>query len=187
MATFDSDHILQDWKDRGRWPQIHGKIGWCATEYLTTPNVLDLCCAFGLLADRIAKTVPCVKKVVGVDGSLQSIAKAKAAGVPVTIHHMVIFNDTVHQLYDLIKEEQITAIVARRAFPELFDQDHEFGRCFSKSVRNLGVQEILIEGRIDSANAKSTLKTLDAEIALFADDYEVWGRAFNCAYLRAKP
>lgn len=187
MATFDSEWILTDFVQKGKWPEIHGKIGWCATEYLKGPRVLDLCCAFGLLGDRIARTVRGVEKVWGVDGSLQSIAAGKAANVQVELQHMMINEETVDKLYSLVRDNQITSIVARRAFPELFGHDPVFGKEVAFKLRYFGVKEILVEGRVVSPRSNNALKSLDDEVAMLSDSYEVVAGAFNCSYLRAKP
>lgn len=185
-STFNDPQILEDWRVNHRWPAIHGKIAAAAQMFIRGPRVLDLCCSFGLLGQRLLKTCPNVEKVIGVDCDDRAMGLGRAAGIAVDMHSMKITPDTVHLLYDLIKREGITTIVARRAFPELFGENHQFGRDFAISCNHFGVRELLLEGRVESRRSSNSLCGIDLEVELVRGSYELTGAFEKCAYLQPK-
>ncbi len=183
-STFNDPAILADWKDNGRWPAIHGKIAYAASEFMKSSRILDLCCSFGLLGERLHKHHPLHPFVVGVDCDVKAMRAGKEAGICVPMFSVRITRETVQDLFLIIDTHKITGIVARRAFPELFSDDHEFGREFAINCRAHGITEILLEGRVESKRSSNSLCGVDLEVQLLAGLYYQTAGYDKCAYLQ---
>ena len=183
--AFNSRELLDKWVAEGGYPEIHDSIYHAASQHLAGESVLDLCCCFGLLGERLAREYRC-PIVWGVDADVQSIAAAKDAGVTIPLYTMKIVPETMEVLVSLIEQFTTSAIVARRAIPELFGENLGFGREFSQRVKQVGVRKILVEGRIYSKRSTNALASLDEEVALFYQDYEIALLGNNLALLEAR-
>jgi hypothetical protein len=189
--AFDSIELLNMWKDRGTFPKIHDNMAYAAVLTLQGPNVLDLCCSYGLLGRRILGQVPQVRKMYGIDADFGVIQSSKEAGLThdMEIWHAKIVPGTEDLLYNFVTERQITSIVARRALPELFSEDPAWGKQVIERLWELGVKEWLIEGRVQSKRSTNALAGLIDEVELLSDCYTIEPRPDlprNIAYLVAK-
>jgi hypothetical protein len=188
-TKFNSPDYLYQWKDRGLYPAIHDNMTYAAQEFLEGPSVLDLCCSFGLLGERIKSVCPKIKSVIGIDCETPTLEAARTAGISIPLYDLMVLPDTVHQLMELIVIHKITTIVARRALPELFSSNLDFGRTTVERWHKLGVKELLIEGRIQSRRTSNALGGVEMEIDLLKHHYQpvADGRFIphNVAYLKA--
>lgn len=180
---FDSAEHLQAWQERQVYPEIHRKIRESVVNLAVGSRLLDLCCSYGLIGQFLQDAG---FTAVGVDRDVAVIERARAADIRIPLYRLEITRETVHQLYEIIENHRITGIVARRALPELFADDLEFGREFFAEMRDLGVRELFLEGRVATRNAVSALASLDAEIKLVAGSYAWRARFGSVAYLRAR-
>jgi SAM-dependent methyltransferase len=143
---------------------------------------MDLCCGTGLLAQRMH--VELGMNVVGVDSNPKSIALALDAGVLVPLVHTKITPATLPGLVQLTETRRVEAVVARRCFPELFDQSHDFGRDFLNRMHAAGVHELVLEGRVRVQNARNSLPGIEEEISLaLSAGWSLKARHKNCAYM----
>jgi hypothetical protein len=199
MSTkFDDPQYLADWVKAKKYPQIHDKMTYAA-QFMQGGNLLDLCCSYGLLGARLGEMYPeKFPVVVGVDGDEKVVQASHVAGMcdgPQArldeLLYLRIEPTTILQLIALIGHFQITSVVARRAFPELFSEEmgsgHEFGRQTAQRLHEACIKEILIEGRIYSARSTNTLAKLENEVELFSDFYEAeYLPVPNVALLKAR-
>lgn len=180
---FNSIEHLQAYREAGQFPQIHDAIFQLCLDRLVSTRVLDLCCGHGLLGQRL---VAAGHVVTGIDGSFMNIEAAKNHGVKIELLHAHLDRHALPALGEIISARNITAIVARRALPELFDRDLTAGRQFAQVIRQAGVSEILLEGRKPSGKATSPLHRLENEVALLGECYNVAFRKGALAYLTVK-
>jgi hypothetical protein len=162
---FNSVEHLEHWKKTGQFPAIHNDIFFAVMNWGNSDKYLDLCCSFGLLGERVRKKMPGVD-VYGVDADATAIQQAQDAGITMSITHMKITAETLPELVDFIREQGISGILARRAFPELFGDDLALGRHFGRQLRSVGVHEVFLEGRAPTKNAVNALSNLEQEKGL---------------------
>ena len=169
MNRFSSVSHLDSWKRTGAFPEIHLPLCTFVAENASGVRMLDLCACYGLLGARL-------KRLIGVDvwaveGNPSFIAAAQAAGVPVAMIQLRITRDTLPQLADIITGNRIQTVVARRALPELWGNDLEGGMVFAEMLRNCGVEEVFIEGRVKTPGAVNSLPTVAEEIKLLSPSF----------------
>lgn len=163
---FDAQELVDAWKATGAYPRIHDDIFNVAVSELRGVRVLDLCCSTGLLTHRVA----CALKVnvLGIDGNKAALERGEAAGLLREPVHLQIGRSTITQLLELISARGITAVLARRCMPELFGSDLDLGREFAGGLRDAGVDELVLEGRVATSAAVNPLASIDDEVRLFA-------------------
>lgn len=153
--------------------------------YARGSRVLDLCCSYGLLGARL-KAEGWVDLVLGVDGDEDVVASARLAGVPIVLEHLVVSKDTMPALMATIKSQQVNVVVARRALPELFGDDLTWGKQFALELILAGVNEVFLEGRVDSERSINPLRNVDCEANLFSACFAEDRRVGAVAYLRRR-
>jgi hypothetical protein len=193
MSTkFDDPMYLQAWKTGGKYPDIHNNITFAASAHMQGGHVLDLCCSYGLLGARLKDKFPeKFPHVIGVERDPKVVAASKEAGLPLdALYEFSLVPETVSTFRKMLIAHSISAIVARRAFPELFSEEmgrgHAFGKEIGALLHETGVKEILIEGRVASARTSNSLGRLDLEMALMADHYTAEVVMPNIALLKAR-
>lgn len=183
---FDSPELLQAWRETGRWPAIHDAIAQMALEYLRGQVLLDLGCAFGLLGARIVAETG-LRSAIGVDANKATLAASEAAAVPVTRYCLqIVDRPSMAELGAIIKRHQVDVIVARRILPELFGHDIDLGRAFVDMAADLGVKEMLVQGRVETPDAVNPMRSIEREVFFLNQRYDCVALRGPVAYLTAR-
>lgn len=181
---FDHAGHINAWRKHGLYPSIHRNIREAVVSWSQAPRLLDLCCCYGLIGQWLAQFAGV--HVVGVDGSERVLAAARDAGISIPLHAIAIKPDTAGEVMALIRDAELTGIIARRALPELFGDDLAFGRDFFAQARQAGIVEVFTEGRISSPAARNALASIDAEIELLAGSFALAKQVGNVAFLKGQ-
>lgn len=179
---FDDDKYIEDVKLYNKYPKIHNDIFYLSN-YIQANNVLDIGCCTGLLSHRLANVY---NYVIGIEANKKFIEKA----IPkdnVNYINLKINSDNLNKLKDIILNNNIEVIFARRVFPELYDTGGiELLDSLCDIFNNCNIQYIVIEGRKPVRNAKNPLNTLDEEIKHFSKFYVQHKKYKNCCILKRK-
>lgn len=185
MAVFDDEKLINNYKENKQFPNIHSNITNVLEKVLCKEDsVIDLGTCYGLLAKKITQITN--KKVIGIDayhGYLDKAIKDKK------IKYVCIKIDysTLDQLKKLIDKEEISTIVARRIFPEIFEcTDCKFMSIMAKMFYESKIEKIIIEGRIDSKRSVNKLHNIFEEVKIFENYYECTSINKRIAVLRRR-
>jgi hypothetical protein len=181
---FNSIERLRDWQRRGAFPNIHDNIFNVARSYMDGDGVLDMCCSFGLLGQRILEAGS-VQEVVGMDADEWAIEQGRSGGISARLFSIQITPDTLSDVVKIIREYKLSVMVARRCISELFGDDLGFGPVFASAIRDAGIREIFLEGRAIVARPTHPIPSVKEEVALFAGCYREVKRIGQCSYMRA--
>ena len=179
---FDDDKYIQDVINYNKYPKIHDDIFYLS-KYVDAENVLDLGCCTGLLSHRLSSVY---KNVVGVEANNRFIQKTIKKD-NIKYINLKICKDNLCNFENILTENNIEAVYARRVIPEL----HETGGI--ELVNNIcdifykhKVKYIILEGRKPTKNAKNPLNILDKELQCFSKYYTEDNRYKNCCILKLK-
>lgn len=169
---FDSDEYLTAWKDRGQYPAIHGPLWQLFNEESKATSCLDLCCSTGLFGTRILNVLglPCV----GVEGHADTVSKAQAVGVPLTVYVLKVEPSTLPELDRIVRKHHVDTVIARRCFPELLAgsgkaADESFAESLATTLAVAGVRQIFHQGRqVSARSANSPVPDVYAEARLMS-------------------
>jgi SAM-dependent methyltransferase len=178
---FNSPEHLATWREHGRFPAIHDQIASMAAAHMRGTRFLDLGCSYGLLGTRIMKQAGA--KGVGVDSDKDVLAAAIAAGIPLQLEHLGVNRVSLALLADIVRDRNATVLIARRILPELFGEDQLFGWEFADVMALAGIDEILLEGRVDSAKSVNPLRSVVQEVELLDRYYREVRRIGAVSYL----
>jgi len=198
-VRFDDTGYLDAWRDDGVYPKIHDELFRLVRRTPPTGPVLDLCCSTGLLAQRINDElrVP----AVGIDSDDRAITGAVAAGVKVPLLTCTLRGDLA-AFKDVLATYEVTGIVARRCFPELFGSraglDREFLGIFKTALAEAGVTQLWLQGRQAHRHATNALPSITHEVMAMVLDHQTdppqwtgrWrlvAKTTACAYLTTTP
>lgn len=184
---YDSEELVKRYKESGQFPEIHNDIfNFILNIMPVNARMLDLGCSTGLLTIRLQRAgFACI----GIDGDMQAITKSPAEPIRDFIPAPVIFKEVKQpyiQFFEWLDQYRCNTLVARRILPELFGHDLPLGKAFIMLLRHAGINRIFLEGRKAHQQPVNALATVDDEIELLSDCYELKQRAGNCAYLTAK-
>ncbi|MBN2024949.1 MAG: hypothetical protein JW809_19385 [Pirellulales bacterium] len=154
---------VRAFREGRRWPEIHRPMVEAVLELARGQAVLDLCCSTGLLGERLASLG---FQAVGVERDVEAIAAARARGVTVPIVPMSVEPATLETLTRLIAERQVTVLVARRCFSEIFAARMDWAAVFCRRVADAGIRELFLQGRVFSTRSRHPIPHTDAEVAL---------------------
>jgi hypothetical protein len=180
---FDSQEHIDKWYRQGHYPAIHAPVVSMAVAELRGVRGVDVCCSHGLLGTQLLKNNGL--NMLGVDGDRKAITLAREHGIPMPIHEMKITRATMKEFFVECVMHGAQFLIMRRCAPELFGDDLEFGREFFSTAQSVGIQEIVLEGRVRTPRATNKLSCLEAEIELTCPLYQVHKTTGNVAYLRA--
>lgn len=163
---FDAPEHVRTWQKFSRYPDIHHDIvGW--TRITVAPSdgtVLDLCSSSGLLGRQLADCGYIVTAVQEPNAAVQlGLDAGVYRGIPLL--HARIDGEALPAFLHWVGEQQVETVVARRAFPELWDALGADG--FAELARGLvaaGVETIVLEGRAPTRKAVHPLASADAEV-----------------------
>lgn len=179
---YNSPERLEEWKATGAFPAIHNDIFSYAASYLTTTRVLDLCCSYGLLGQRMV-TFGLVDFACGVDAEMDTIEAAKAAGITIPLYGLKITPETLDQFISIIREHKVNGIIARRCISELFPLQPAWAIQFADAVREAGVLEFILEGRAIVPKPTHPIPTIAEEVACLVSAYREANRTGQCSYM----
>jgi len=179
---FNSPAHLNLWEETGQFPAIHANVVAIAKIKLANYRGIDLCCSHGLLGTQLVEQG---FDMLGIDGDNTAITASRVAGVSMPIHKLKVTKKTFEEVKSVIAMHKTEFIVARRCLPELFGEDLEFGQYFFKTMRELWVHEIILEGRVKTPNATNHLSSIEREIELLSPYYSLHTKQGNVAYLRS--
>lgn len=166
MTRFDDPDYVRDWQQHGRFPAIHTRMISAIREEIDPESgvVLDLCSSTGLLGRRLANHG---YQVVAVQEPGRALTLGIDAGVYNLVPHLAlrITAESLGQLLAWIETQQVRTVVARRCFPELFDQlgPSDFP-VLSRELAAAGVERIAMEGRVQSQRTVHPLGSIQQEI-----------------------
>jgi len=190
-VRFDAPEHVHLWQKTGQYPLIHDPI----VDYVrgaVSPNdgpILDLCSSTGLLGARLYELGYTVCAVQEPNGALQFGYKAGVyRGVPLL--EARIDADSLPAFLHYVSEQDVETVVARRAFPELWDAlggRTGFG-LLAAGLQAAGVERIVLEGRAPTRKATHPLATAAAEAAaLVGHGWRLAGTAGHVRELAAVP
>lgn len=181
---YDSIERLRSWANYGTFPAIHDDIVSVISSYMTGGTVLDLCCSYGLLAQRVGEMDPTLT-AYGIDADKRVLDQARKAGIGVGLFQMKIGTDTLSELVQFVGDRKVDCMFARRALPELFGTDLPLGRAFAVAIRDAGVRELFIEGRVATPGATNALRSINEEVDLMTGPFAQARRVGSVSYMRA--
>lgn len=163
---FDDPSYLEAWRDYGEFPHIHKPITDLALDVTERgETVMDLGACTGLITRRL---LDAGRRVVAVEPSAKSVHLGRAFGTweGAGLYEGGVTEESVIDLQTLVVAEGVTAVVARRVFPEVSDYIGVDGvSTFARVLVASGVTRFIIEGRLDSSRATHPLKNVELEIA----------------------
>lgn len=170
---FDSPEYLTEWRDTGRYPQIHEPI-WNALAATVAPGarVLDLGACTGLLTARLNAAG---YLATAAEGNRESYAAGLEAGTwgeaPVWFNYVT--PATLLGFESMLAERAIEVILARRVFPEVYDGMGGNFLAFAEVLAASGVHTIILEGRKASARTVHPLGNASREVAALWGTWKV--------------
>jgi hypothetical protein len=180
---FNSIEYLFAYRKTGIFPAIHKNIASMALDHVQGRSGLDLCCSHGLLGQQLANRGGYV--MAGIDSDFKAVDLAQIY-VDMPVYQIRVDRNNLDKIRNTLYVRDITFIVARRCLPELFGDDLEWGIDFFAAMREYGVRELVLEGRVKTKNATNALHSLEAEIDLVSDSYTPYQQTGNVAYLRVR-
>lgn len=173
MTRFDDQTLLECFKRGRSFPKIHAPLFSFIMEHEEGSVALDLCCSTGLLGQRLRERRHRFSHVFGVEGNSEAIDRAERAGVTMPITQMIVNEDTLDDFLALLLRNRCDTIIARRCLPELFGDCISFGQTFMRSINDVGVQWLFIEGRRATSTPANALHSIEKEIELASAAFEV--------------
>lgn len=156
---FDAPEHVDAWRSTGRFPVIHDAIVRLVQEEIDprAGTVLDVGSSTGLLTRRLTDSGYVVAAAQEPGAALDA---GRLAGLydGVPVFDQRITPATLPDLLDWLQERGVTAVVARRVFPELHDAlgPEMFGQ-LAAGLGYAGVRTIVLEGRQARSNTLHAL------------------------------
>lgn len=182
MRFNDTSHLVH-YVETGQFPAIHKKIAEMAINNVEGLSGLDLCCSHGLLGEQLITHGH--YQMIGIDSDRKAKQAHDACNLKMNVIGAKIDHNFLGVLQALIYTNNIDFIVARRCLPELFGNNLDFGRKFFYLMREVGVKELVLEGRVATKKAVNALNGILLELALVNDSYQLQKINGSIAYLRA--
>ena len=180
---FNDEIYLKQYYELKQFPKIHDDIFYLCQKLKGKHTAIDLGCCFGLLAKRLLFVFD---KVIGIESNTNYLEKAINCS-KIKYYNIEVNMKTLSQLEQIIKKYKVDILVARRVIPELYETGgEELLYFFKKTIYNSGINYIVLEGRKSNANAVNPLSTIEKEVKVFLDLYEIQEQYRNCILLRRK-
>lgn len=181
-GRFDAEDLVTAWRERGEYPKIHTAMTAWVRENVDPREgpVLDLCSSTGLLGRRLAAAGYTVR-AVELPGPALQLGRSHGIYEYVPVMSLKIERDTLEDLGDWLRatvmpgHDPIRTVVARRAFPELWDSlDGAEGlSALGRLLAECGVRNVLLEGRAHSKRTTHPLGEASAEVNALAESWRV--------------
>lgn len=185
---YDDDSYLEAWQSKREYPKIHKNMYELVTATITSKTVMDLCCSTGLLGQHVADFGA---NVIGVEALQKSIDKAKSFGIEIPLIQLNIDNNSIDVLCEIIANNSVTGIIARRCLSELFvtedktSIDFKWANLFTKKIVEAGIKEIWVEGRAEQGRSVHPIPNTETEIVCLESLFDVVVMRNRCAKLEA--
>lgn len=194
--AFDSEDYLADWRDRGKWPDIHDEITELVAQTYQGRSVLDFCASTGILGQRLQDQLRL--KVCATEWLAESIERGRSFGINVPTQHLRLLpgDGTLEHFVAWLREHEVTGIVARRCLSDVFGGpggnpwpaiDYGWAREWCAAVVEAGVRELWHQGRAFSKRSVHPIPNTAAELSCLATHFTVAETTKNCAYVVARP
>ena len=158
MPVFDAQRLVDAWADSGTWPGIHQPILTMIREVCPRRESLcDLGSSTGLLARHLHDLG---YRVCAVEQPGSALTRGIQAGVydPVPYLGVRIVPAALPVLAEWLQQNQVTTLVARRVFPELWDAlGADTWPQLPALLLDAGVRRIVLEGRVPSGRTTHPL------------------------------
>lgn len=178
---FADDQYIEEYKKHHKYPKIHDDI-YSMHTHVDCKNIMDLGCCTGLLATHLAETY---HTVVGIEPNKNYLKKAPHTQ-DVKYYNFPITPKTLGLLEKVIRKHNIDTIFGRRVMPEIYNYGGDkLIKSLNKMFYRNNIQNLILEGRIESRNSTHDLSNINKEIKYFTD-YEITYTHKNCAILKRK-
>ena len=168
--------------NKGVFPKIHDNIFKRIISLEHKGTILDLCCCYGLLAERLNMHG---LKTIGVERDYTYIHSAKKRNISTNIYNVDVLKQ-MKELTRIISLNNCTTLVLRRCLPELFGDDTNAGYSFFEEMYNLNIDTLIIEGRIYSKRTTNKVGDINREINLCISYFNLVNLSNNIAVLTRK-
>lgn len=164
---FDSDEYLNAYYNDHKYPHIHSNIYTVAMSRLEPEEpIMDLGACYGLLSAHLADKGHHAYAVE--PDPTYDLKQIKRDDI--TYLNIPVADSTLEELSNVIKDNHIHTIIARRVFPEICDFNGiEFFPRLNKMFSESGITKIILEGRYRNPHAVNPLKNAELEAKQFPD------------------
>ena len=186
MGRFDDDKLLKAFFESGQYPKIHDNI--CVLVKRTSTGlkrVADIGACHGLLSHRLL--TECDKEfVLAVEGNKKYLVNATKHS-DLCYYNKYVLPSNLDELRSTLKEHRINLVVARRVLPEICDAGGvNLVSEFASMLHEVGVEQIILEGRVNVPNPKNRLHTVEHEAIAISDYYAPVMTFKNCMALERR-
>lgn len=192
MGRFDDDKLLKVFSESGQYPKIHDNI--CVLVKRTSSGlkrVADIGACHGLLSHRLL--TECDKEfVLAVEGNKKYLVNATKHS-DLCYYNKYVLPSNLDELRRILHEHRINLVVARRVLPEICDAGEICGAGgvklvseFAHMLHDVGVEQVILEGRVNVPNPKNRLPTVEHEAIAISDYYAPIMTFKNCMALERR-
>jgi len=181
MRFSDPAH-LERWASDGTFPKIHTPLFQLVTRAAEGRSACDLCCATGLLGRRL---VDSGFHVIGVERNHRYLTMGLQFNVGLTLYRLDVNPRTFEELGTILRQNQVTTLVARRCFSEIFARHLDSGQDFARMLIRSGVRQVFLQGRVPRADATHPIPTVEHEADLISGPFSVVELRGQLAHLEA--
>lgn len=188
MTRFDDPAHLEVWR-RGDVPAIYQPAFDLALETAGEWDgpVLDFACGTGILGALVGMNVlpaDYPDSVVGTDGDAKRLNRGREFGIRHTLALRPVKDITdVLQYGRWLKHIQPRMVLMRRAIADVFDRRPGLVPTFAAELAGNGVKHLIVEGRVEVANAVNPFPSIEHEVVALAPHYREVERRGRLSYL----
>lgn len=186
MSKFDDLKYLSVFTDTGQYPKIHDDL--CVLLRRTSKDlkcVADIGACHGLLSHRLL--TQCDKEfVLAVEGNKKYLENA-TKHPDLWYYNKYVLPSNMEDLKATLQRNEIKLVVARRVLPEICDAGGiKLVEDFACMLSEAGVEQIVLEGRVNVKGAKNKLPTVAHEALAVSAHYYPLMHYKNCVALERR-
>ena len=178
---YSSSEYVYDYKAKGIFPRIHNDIFNMVKENVKGKRAIDLGSCTGLISIRLVEQAG-FEFVAGLEGNISYLEKA-IPNDKVTYFNFYVTKENMDKLKEVIVKNGITVVVGRRVIPEIGERDISVVYDLVKLLYEVGVEEIVLEGRVVVKKPTNKLYSIEKEIECFDKYFKLVAKNKECAYL----
>ena len=178
---YSSIEYVYDYKAKGIFPRIHNDIFNMVKENVKGKRAIDLGSCTGLISIRLVEQAG-FEFVAGLEGNISYLEKA-IPNDKVTYFNFYVTKENMDKLKEVIVKNGITVVVGRRVIPEIGERDISVVYDLVKLLYEVGVEEIVLEGRVVVKKPTNKLYSIEKEIECFDKYFKLVAKNKECAYL----
>lgn len=179
---FFSQEYIDNYIEKGIFPKIHDDISILIGNFARGNRAMDLGSCTGLLSLRLIKEHG-FDKCIGIEGNQNYVERAVKHPL-VEYHNFYVTDETLESIKNLILVNNINIVVCRRVLPEISKDNLDVIKSLGKLLYHCNVEEIALEGRVKTGNAKALLSCVNDEVKALSDYYYAHRTYKNCRLLR---